>query len=304
MSFITQAGLVSYLNTLNLTAPNNLGAPVAVFQAYGSGAYLNIDVALTPKGSGAILAIAPDNTAAGGNKRGFGSVDWQVQRTLATQVASGANAVIGGGRANLVSVDYGTIAGGLENNVTAGQNGTVGGGTTNTADAINATIPGGTAGWSRGVKGALAYGGNGVGSVASLGFSQYREIVYRTQTTGATTTILTNDNSGVSTAAGTATMSAKQVASFFGQIVAVNVATDEMHAWQVSGLIKRPSNAASTVLVASSVTDLGSDAGAAAWTVALVADVASGGLLINVTGAAATTVNWVGAVRFVEAMHV
>lgn len=303
MSFITASGLVSYINLLNTTAPNNVGVPTAVFQAIG-GAYTNIDVALTPKGLGAILAIAADNTATGGNKRGFASVDWQIQRTVATQVASGANAVLGGGRANVVSVDYGTIAGGLENNVTSGQNGTIGGGTTNTADAINATIPGGTAGWSRGVKGALAYGGNGVGSVASLGFSQYREIVYRTTTNNATATPLTTDNSGVAQPNNCALMTAKQVASFFGQVVAVNNATDEMHAWQVQGLIKRPSNAASTVLVASTVTDLGSDAGAAAWTLALAADVTNGGLRVTATGAAGTAISWVGAIRLVEAMHV
>lgn len=303
MSFLTSSGLVSYINSLNTAVPNNLGQPVASFQAIGA-AYTNIDVSLTPKGTGAILGSVPDNTPAGGNKRGFASVDWQVQRTLATQVASGANAVIAGGRSNLCSVDYGTVSGGLENNVTGGQNGTIGGGSTNTVDAINGTIPGGSAGWTRGVKGALAYGGNGIGSVASLGFFQYRDIVYRTVTNDATATPFTSDNSGAAQANNCAVMSAKQAASFIGQIVAVGNLTDDTHAWQVSGLIKRPGAAATTVLVASTVTDLGSDAGAAAWTVALSADVGVGGLRVTITGAAGTAISWSGHIRFAEVMHV
>ena len=49
---------------------------------------------LSPKGTGAIIGgPAPDGTAVGGNARGAGSLDWQVSRGLATQVASGATAV-------------------------------------------------------------------------------------------------------------------------------------------------------------------------------------------------------------------
>lgn len=296
MSFITSAGLVSYINSLNLSGPNNV-IPVAAFTAIG--AATSIDAALVPKGNGALMATVPDNGVTGGNKRGNNAVDWQVQRNVNNQVASGAYSVIGGGQINLSSGQWSVVAGG-QNNSASSDNATVGGGAANGANAVGATIPGGFAATARGVKGAYAYGGNASNNLANQGFSQIRDIVYRSSTADATATPLTVDNAGIVAVNNVAVMSAKQSASFLGQVIAVNTTTDEIHAWQVSGLIKRPSNAASVVLVNSTVTDLGSDAGAAAWTVALAADVTVGGLRVTITGAAATPINWVGSIRFTE----
>lgn len=300
MSFITSAGLVSYINSLNTAAPN-AAAPVADFRAIGS-LYANIDVALVPKGAGSVLVNIPDNTAAGGNKRGTQAVDLQTVRAFATQVASANNSTIGGGRSNTASGQYSTVPGGTENGATFDYS-TVGGGGVNAANAIASCVPGGIGATARGVKGALAYGGNGVADVASQGFSQLRDIVYRSSTADATATPLTTDNAGVVSSTNVAVMSADQAAAFSGQIIAVGTATENIHAWRIEGLIKRPSNAASVVLVASTVTDLGSDAGAAAWTVALAADVTVGGLRITITGAAGTAINWSGVVRFSEVAH-
>lgn len=49
----------------------------------------NINLVLSPSGTGAIMAQLPDGTTTGGNARGAGAVDLQRSRTAATQVASG-----------------------------------------------------------------------------------------------------------------------------------------------------------------------------------------------------------------------
>ena len=47
------------------------------------------DLALYPKGAGALLGQIPTATVAGGNKRGQYAVDWQLSRLYAAEVASG-----------------------------------------------------------------------------------------------------------------------------------------------------------------------------------------------------------------------
>jgi len=66
----------------------------------------NVGLAIAPKGTGALTAHIPDGTATGGNARGDYSVDLQTQRTNATDVASGANSTIPGGRRCTASADY------------------------------------------------------------------------------------------------------------------------------------------------------------------------------------------------------
>ena len=63
----------------------------------------NVWAVLQPKGTGGVQADTPDGAAAGGNIRGAYAVDWQGERTAATQVASGNTATIGGGRRNTAS---------------------------------------------------------------------------------------------------------------------------------------------------------------------------------------------------------
>ena len=299
MSFITGSGLVSYSNALNSTAPNNV-IPVASFVAIGGAA--NIDAALVPKGNGALLAQIPTGTAAGGNKRGGQAVDWQGVRAIASQVATGDNSVIGGGRANTAVSQYCTVGGGSEN-IATGVAATVGGGSLNTADQVNATVPGGQGATTRGVQGALAYAGNGQGNILRQGFSQYRDIVYRATTADATVTPLTTNNGGVESATVSAFIPDQTCAAFDGLVVAINTATDASHAWRIQGVLRRGVGVGTTTLLGSSITDLGSDAAAAAWAVTLAANAAIGCLTINVQGAAATGINWSASIRFAEVMR-
>ena len=92
----------------------NVGAPLGPqfwTEAYNSGtqatsswtatgAATNINAAIVPKGTGALLAAIPDGTATGGNARGIYAVDFQMVRSAATQVASANYTTILGGRNN------------------------------------------------------------------------------------------------------------------------------------------------------------------------------------------------------------
>lgn len=124
---------------LSSSSPN---ATVNVSSMTPSTATANSDLALVPKGNGALLAQVPTGTTAGGNKRGTYAVDWQTIRTGATQVASGSLAVIGGGYANISSGTNSTVSGGSQCQAT--QTGaTVGGGGGNIASSFYSAVAGG-----------------------------------------------------------------------------------------------------------------------------------------------------------------
>jgi len=71
-------------------------------------------------------------------------------------------------------------------------------------------------------------------------------------------------------------------------------------AWKIEGLIRREANAASTTLVASTVTAIDNTPG---WTVALSADTTNGALAIEVTGASSTLIVWTASVDTAEAVY-
>lgn len=165
-------GLVNFTDTKVSAAPNST-YPVVALAAIGS--EVSIDVAITPKGTNsAIVATVPDGTSAGGNKRGGGATDWQRERSQAVHVASGAFAVIGGGRnnrasgygatvsggeGNAASVDYTTVGGGNGNQSTQTY-ATVAGGDSNTATAQGSSIGGGSGNAASGVRSTIAGGQN------------------------------------------------------------------------------------------------------------------------------------------------
>ena len=140
---------------------------------HAAGSDANIDAVVgQPKGTGAVLAQFPDAAVAAGNARGTNAVDLQTTRTAATQVASGARAVIAGGGNNAAPGQDAVVAGGNSNtanntqafvgggsnnaasgtralvvggtgNTASGQEAVVGGGSSSTANASNATVAGG-----------------------------------------------------------------------------------------------------------------------------------------------------------------
>ena len=77
-----------------------------------------------------------------GNARGAGAVDLQVNRSNATEVASGAYSVVSGGQQNTGSGLYAVVTGGSQNTA-IDQYSTVGGGVGNSALGDTSTVPGG-----------------------------------------------------------------------------------------------------------------------------------------------------------------
>lgn len=123
----------------------NLGAESTVTtQATAVIRSLSGSLALVPSGSGAITANIPDGTVAGGNARGINSVDLQMSRAGAGQVASSNYAFIGGGQNNytLSGDHYQVIVGGLSNYINASGHSFIGGGSS------NSIFTGGGSGWA------------------------------------------------------------------------------------------------------------------------------------------------------------
>ncbi|HEY9879490.1 MAG TPA: hypothetical protein V6D29_13625 [Leptolyngbyaceae cyanobacterium] len=121
---------------------SGVNATVPVLQLTPGGTATNIDIALTPKGSGAILAHVPDNGMAGGDKRGANSVDLQTIRFGGGKVASGIGAALVGGNNNSASGNYSSVLAGRDSNA-SGNICTILGGQNHTASGSGCVIAGG-----------------------------------------------------------------------------------------------------------------------------------------------------------------
>lgn len=146
--------------------------------------------------------------------------------------------------------------------------------------------------------GKYAYGS---GAFSATGDAQAGHLVLRIETTGTTPTVLTTDN----TAPGNndqVILPNNSAYAFTGLVVARQQASGgtASAAWKIEGLIRREANAASTTLVASTVTAIDNTPG---WTLALSADTTNGGLAITATGAAATNIRWVATVQTSEVTY-
>lgn len=128
---------------INIAAPNAT-VPVLLLSAAGV-AETNCDVALTPKGTGALLAHIPDGTAIGGNKRGAYAVDLQLNRLFSPEVASGGVSTILGGERNTASGQWSAVVGGY-NNQASGLRAFVGCGNANEASGDSSVVVGGGSG--------------------------------------------------------------------------------------------------------------------------------------------------------------
>jgi hypothetical protein len=148
-------GVAGFTPTQNTSSPNNtVNASRLLVDATSTDA----DAVLQPKGTGALLAQLPNNSASGGNKRGANAVDLQTSRTAATQVASHNYSAILGGRKNTASAESATVTAG-EGNSANGTHSSVGGGYQNTANGNNSALCGGYQNTAGGQTSALCGGG-------------------------------------------------------------------------------------------------------------------------------------------------
>jgi len=301
----------SAVNFVQVTGNSTGNAPRILSQGSDS----NIGLVIAPKGTGSLQTTATDSAVAGGNARGSNAVDLQISRTAATQVASGSQAVIGGGAGNTVSAQNSVVAGGGSNAVSGIYSGIVGGfvntitgsyaaipgGYLNTADSSASIVLGGTRGRTRGIVGIqISSACDAPVGGGAVGVSQAALLILARDTTDATASILTSTG----TVAGTTNqiiLPNNSAYYFRGELVAGVTGGGNTKGWYIEGVIKRGANAASTALVGTpTVTSLYADAGAATWTVTATADTTNGGLAITATGQASTSIRWVAQIRTTE----
>lgn len=334
--YTTPADLIALFQTENLHFTFALGsstpnATVTVASLTASGSATNMDAAIIPKGSGAILASVPDNLPSGGNKRGSYSVDLQRARSSAAAIVSATHGFIGSGNNNIVSGNYSSIVGGDGNSSTqtvsfigGGQNNmitgtgvpnshcviaggfgntattqgaTIGGGYRNQANGPRSTIPGGMDALTRGIYGAYAYAS---GQFNTKGDAQFASYILRGSTTNDTQTELTADGTALSSN-NIIRIPDNHVYKFTGKALARQASTGDVKSWDFLGCIKKGVGAGTTSIVGLvTITSNESDTGAAAWDVTIDADTTNGSLRVRVTGETSKTIRWMIYVETIE----
>jgi hypothetical protein len=275
--------------------------------AIASGSYSTIG------GGGLNSSSGQYGTIAGG----YGNVASSIYATVGggqSNSASNTNAVVAGGNSNSATGTTTAICGGASHTASA-STATVCGGNTNTASATASTVcggrqntansdysfvGGGRRGTTRSIAGYQVFPACDVPIADALGISQSALLLLGRQTTDATATVLTSNSS----AAGTTNqviLPNNSAYSFSGEVIAGVTGAGDTARWTINGAIKRGANAASTTMVGTATVTMSHfDVGAAAWVVAVTADTTNGGIKVEVTGAASTTIRWVCRISTVE----
>ena len=157
------------------------------------------------------------------------------------------------------------------------------------------TVLNGTGATDGGIWGKFVIG-SGFNAAGQTGITQLRIL-----TTDATASVLRSNGN----AAGTTNqviLPNNSAYAFTGTVVARQQAAGgtQSAAWKIEGLIRREGTAASTTLVASTVTAISNVPG---WTLALSADTTNGGLAVTATGAAATNIKWLTTIQASEVIY-
>ncbi len=302
------------VDTIYTTSPNNT---VNVVCLNPTGGTTNVDLALKPKGTGALTAHIADSTSTGGNKRGAFAVDLQLQRDSAAKVASGSNSVVLGGFANVASATGSTVAGGYYN-TSSGQYSICVGGDFHMATGDYSFCSGRQNVASGLYAQAQGYGStaSGIGSratgifalsnryaqeaqascrFAAVGDSQKISFTLANKTTNATPTNLWLDGTG---ATYRLTIPSGKVLSFTARICGVKSDGSAIAHFVRKGTIK---NVSGTTSIVGSIEPIGTDQEDNASTdVAITADDANDALQIQVTGISGETWRWSATVEGIE----
>jgi len=265
----------------------------------------NLNLVLSPAGTGSVLANMPDGTTAGGNARGTYCVDLQTRRNQASQVASGLESTIFGGYNNTASGII-SIAGGV--GCVSSNTASVAIGDTNTASGGRAASIGGlqnTASADYSIAMGLQTLANkrsqfafSAGQFAAIGDAQRSTMVLRNATTDATATELFLDGSSARATIPNNTCWHADIRIVGRQSTGANHAT-----YHRKCTIYKNTTAGSTTLVGT-VQTIGTDEESDAnWAVAVTADTTNGSLKIEVTGVAATNIRWVAELSVVEVAY-
>ena len=232
--------------------------------------------------------------------RNIASGDWSTVAGGAKNTASGGASFVGGGGWNGSGVYNGNIASATSSAVVGGNGNQavssytfVAAGFQNYAAGRSASVLSGEYGTTRNIVGNTVFAASQTPISATLGVQQAALLVLGVQTTDATATALRGDTA----AAGTTNqvILPNNSAYYFKiEVIAGKTGAGDTKAWELKGAIKRGANAASTAIVGTvTSTVIAADAGAATWTVTATADTTNGGIKVEVTGQAATTIRWV-----------
>jgi hypothetical protein len=261
----------------------------------------------TASGVGAIsIGVNPSGTASNNVASGDGSIiigynaiaDGVGCIVIGNGTASGANSVaINGDALGSASFAVGGTASGISSvtfGCTSSGNQSFSVGDVNVADGLNTFVIG-YLGTPRGVttKQVYASGFDGQGQ----GNAQTGALSLTIETTDGTMTVLTSDSGARTPVATNQNLIPDNTTyGFRGFMVAREGATADSSYWKFEGVIKRDTGAATTAVLAATVTLIAQDAGAAAWTFAATADTTNGCLQISATGEAAKTIRWMARV--------
>lgn len=128
-NFRTAVGVTNWSETFS-------SATQATSRWLPNNAAANVNAAVVPKGTGALLASIPDGTAVGGNARGSYAVDLQMVRNNANQVASGGASAIVAGQRNRNESGSAFLGAGTDNRITGtAERGFLGAGESNAIDS-------------------------------------------------------------------------------------------------------------------------------------------------------------------------
>lgn len=133
------SGVTGFTPAIVTGAPNAIANVSRLLSAVTT---TNGDIAIEPKGAGALIAQVPDSSVPGGTKRGQYAVDFQRHRTQSDRTASGQFTFIGSGSNNGVSGNYSSVTGG-QNNTATGLYSYIGGGLGSSSSAAYAFVGGG-----------------------------------------------------------------------------------------------------------------------------------------------------------------
>jgi hypothetical protein len=122
LEIFSSSGGLTYFTETGVTTSPNATIPVAALIA--TSASTNMDVAIVPKGNGALLVSVPDGTGLGRAKRGQYALDLQLYSAYYTRVASG-NYSVALGRDNTAS-GTDSVSIGYDSNASATQSLTIG----------------------------------------------------------------------------------------------------------------------------------------------------------------------------------
>jgi hypothetical protein len=213
--------------------------------------------------------------------------------------ASGTYSAILGGASNSTTNSYAGILGGASNTA-SGSYSTVVGGTNNVSNATSTTISGGSYGTTRSITGNFVTPASNSPITGAAGRTQAATLLLGRQTTDATATVLASNTSTAGTT-NQVILPNNSAYTFQGTCIANVTGGGATSGWKFEGVIKRGANAASTTLVAAvTPTVIAQDVGAVTWVLAITADTTNGGIKVEVTGAAATTIRWVVKIETTE----